>query len=107
MAQISWTEPALSDMDAIADYIALYNPQAAANLVKRVFAHVELLTSHPLLGPAIPELRPTARYRQIIEPPCRIFYRYHRRDETIYILGVMRGERSFQKRLLRKRRAKN
>lgn len=32
MAQIIWSEPALQDMDAIADYIALDNPHAARGL---------------------------------------------------------------------------
>ena len=41
MAQIIWTEPALSDLDAIADYIALDKPEAARRLVQRVFKHVE------------------------------------------------------------------
>jgi ParE-like toxin of type II ParDE toxin-antitoxin system len=34
MAQVVWTEPALADLDAIADYIALDNPEAARLLVK-------------------------------------------------------------------------
>ena len=29
MAEVIWTEPALHDLDAIADYIALDDPQAA------------------------------------------------------------------------------
>ena len=37
MAQVIWTEPALSDLDAIADYISLDNPEAAKALVQRVF----------------------------------------------------------------------
>ena len=37
MAQIIWTEPALNDLDTIADYIALDDPQAARNLVRKVF----------------------------------------------------------------------
>jgi hypothetical protein len=41
MAEIIWTEPALSDLDAIADYIALDNPQAAQRLAQRVFEHME------------------------------------------------------------------
>jgi len=36
MAKIVWTEPALNDLDAIADYIALDNPHAARELVRRV-----------------------------------------------------------------------
>ena len=43
MAEIVWTDPALSDLDAIADYIALENPLAARQLVRRVFLHVEQL----------------------------------------------------------------
>lgn len=35
--EIIWTEPALMDLDAIADYIALEDPLAASKLVKRVF----------------------------------------------------------------------
>lgn len=47
MAELIWTEPALSDLDAIADYIALDNLEAARDLVQRVFRHVEQLAEHP------------------------------------------------------------
>ena len=47
MAALIWTEPALQDIDAIADYIALDNPLAARELVQRVFQHVEQLQAHP------------------------------------------------------------
>ena len=50
MAEIVWSEPALSDLDAIADYIALENPAAAADFVRRVFAHVGQLADHPESG---------------------------------------------------------
>ena len=71
MAQVIWTEPALGDLDAIADYIAIENPVAAAELVRRVFAHVEQLKSHPESGSKPAELK-RSRYRQIVEPPCRV-----------------------------------
>ena len=100
MAEIIWTEPALADLDAIADHIALDDPEAAKELVRRVFRHVEQLASHPQSGPKPPELRGW-RYRQIIEAPCRIFYRY---DATgVYILYVMRGERLLRPRVLSSR----
>jgi toxin ParE1/3/4 len=89
MAEIVWTEPALADLDAIADYIALDKPAAAAALVQRVFAHVEQLQAHPESGSRPLELK-RSRYRQIIEPPCRVFYRYD--GERVYILYVMRSE---------------
>ena len=50
MVEIVWTEPALSDLDAIADYIALENPIAAQKLVRRVFQHVEQLKDHSNSG---------------------------------------------------------
>jgi plasmid stabilization system protein ParE len=100
MAQIIWTEPALEDLNALAEYIALDKPEPASALVQRVFAHIELLAKHPELGSAVPELRPNHRYRQIVEPPCRIFYRHDKKVRKLYILGVMRGEKLFQKRLI-------
>jgi toxin ParE1/3/4 len=90
MAEVVWTEPALSDLDAIADFIALENPAAAAELVQRVLKHVGQLADHPLSGPELPEL-PGWRYRQIVEPPCRVIYRCDKL--AVYILHVVRAER--------------
>src|ERR1700679_1453661 len=102
MAEVSWTEPALQDLDAIADYIALDNPEAARQRVQRVFRHVQQLIRHPESGSRPPELR-KSRYRQIVEPPCRIFYRYD--GKRVFVLHVMRGEMRLRKsRLARKTR---
>lgn len=90
MAEVVWTEPALADLEVIADYIAIENPAAAGEFVRRVFAHVDKLERHPLLGSAPSELE-QSRYRQIVEPPCRIFYRHEK--ESVFILHVMRSER--------------
>ena len=98
MAQLIWTAPALQDLDTIADYIALDNPEAARRLVRRVFNHVEQLMQHPESGSRPAEL-PKSRYRQIVEPPCRVFYRFGRQTDEIFVLYVMRGE-------MRLRRAK-
>lgn len=94
MVEVSWTEPALSDLDAIADYIALENPTAARNLVARVFKHVEQLADHPESGPIPSELKGMG-YRQIVEPPCRIFYRLD--NQHVYILHVMRSEQRLRR----------
>ena len=50
MAELIWTEPALSDLDTIADYISLDNLDAARDLVRRVFRHVEQLAKYPQSG---------------------------------------------------------
>ena len=90
MAEVIWTEPALADLEAIADYIAVENPAVARAFVRRVFSHNDKLERHPRLGSAPPELE-ESRYRQIVEPPCRVFYRHER--EKVSILYVMRSER--------------
>lgn len=100
MAEVIWTEPALHDLDAIADYIALDDPQAARGLVRRVFDHVGQLTMQPESGSRLPEMR-KSRYRQIVEPPCRVFYRYD--GVRVFVLSVMRGEMRFRKTRLIKR----
>ena len=55
MAELIWTEPALQDVDAIADYIARDKPDAAQRLVRRVFEHVEQLRGQPESGSRLPE----------------------------------------------------
>ena len=97
MVEIVWSEPALSDLDAIADFIALENPVAAAELVKRIVGHVEQLADHPESGSRPRELK-RSRYRQVVEPPCRVFYRYD--GSRIFILHFMRTERLLRKRRL-------
>ena len=97
MVQIVWTEPALAELDAIADYIALDKPAAARRLVQRILASVGQLERFPALGSRVPEL-PKSVYRQLIVKPCRIFYR--REEDRVFIVFVMRGERLFQKEFL-------
>lgn len=100
MAKLIWTEPALNDLDTIADYIALDKPEAAKGMVQRVFQHVEQLIDQPESGSKPRELRGLP-YRQIVEPPCRVFYRYD--GERVFILYVMRGEKLFRRRTLSRR----
>jgi len=90
MAEVVWTEPALGDLDSVADYIALDDPQAAQQLVQRIFHHVVQLAKHPQSGSQPQELKGW-RYRQIVESPCRIFYRHE--GGRVCILHVMRAER--------------
>jgi len=58
--------------------------------VQRVFSHIDKLEKNPFLGPVPLELE-KSRYRQIVESPCRIFYRLE--NEQVFILHAMRSER--------------
>lgn len=73
MAQIKWTEPALNDLDEIAEYIAPDKPSAAKNLVKEIFKSVKILKQFSESDSSPPEL-PETSYRELVVGPCRIFY---------------------------------
>ncbi|MCF6337483.1 MAG: type II toxin-antitoxin system RelE/ParE family toxin [Gammaproteobacteria bacterium] len=105
MAQVIWAEPALSDLNEMAEYIALDNPEAAAHLVREVFSAVERLEQHPESGRRPPELERKTRYREVIVGPCRVFYRVE--NSMLYILYVMRGEQELRVFLLENRAREN
>ena len=100
MARLIWTEPALADLDEIAEYIALDDSRAAARLVKKVFDRVERLERFPNSGKRPGELTDTP-YREVVVPPCRMFYRVDR--ELVYILYITRSERLLRAWLLESR----
>jgi len=101
MAQIIWTEPALIDLDKIAEYIALDKYSAAQALVEEVFSRAEHLKQFPDSGRKPPELPRTTRYRELIVGPCRIFYRVDK--NKIYMLYVMRSEKLLRQYILSER----
>ena len=103
MARLTWTEPALLDLDKIAEYIALDDPLAASRYVQKVFDRVERLEAHPQSGKRPPELT-RSPYREVVVPPCRIFYRVE--GDAVFILYVMRAERLLRSYLLNERNRK-
>ena len=81
MAELIWTEPALSDLDEIAEYIAIENPSAAQDLVQQVFTVVGRLDRHPKSG-RIPAELEGGRYREVLGGPCRVFYLARQWEES-------------------------
>ncbi len=97
MVEIIWTDPALDQLEEIAEYIALDKPGAASGLVKTIFSTVERLEQLPESGHIPPEL-PDSIYRELYVRPCRIFYRQE--DDVVLIVHVMREERQLRRFLL-------
>ena len=97
MAEVIWTEPALQELSAIAEYIALDNPAAASRLVEEVFDKTDRLEDFPQSGRTPPEL-PNSVYREVVVPPCRIFYCEN--DKRVFVLYVMREERQLRAYML-------
>ncbi|PAU82101.1 plasmid stabilization protein [Halovibrio salipaludis] len=97
MAEVVRTEPALQELDAIAEYIALDNPAAASDLVQEVFDKTDRLADFPQSGRIPPEL-PNSVYRELVVTPCRIFYRED--EQRVLVLYVMREERQLRAYML-------
>ena len=96
MAKVVWADPAIQDLDAIADYIALEKPAAAHQLVQQVFAAVRMLQKFPRMG-SVPAELSGLPYRQLIVSPCRIFYRIEKK--AVCIVHILRGEQLVRKEL--------
>lgn len=97
MAEIVWSDPALEQLEDIADYIALDKPEAAARLVKKIFSTVDRLGQFPDSGHVPPEI-PNSIYREVFVRACRIFYRQE--NGVVLIVHVMREEMQLRKFLL-------
>lgn len=92
MAEIIWTEPAIEQLYAIAEYIALDKPEAAAEVVRAIFETTDDVGRFLKLGRKVPEIS-DASYRQLWVRPCMIYYRIS--EDRVYILHVRRGEQAF------------
>jgi toxin ParE1/3/4 len=91
--EIFWTERALSDLEAIADYISRDNPSAAARWVARLIEVAEKAASIPLAGRRVPEVgRDDIRERLLRN--YRIVYRVT--AERLVVLTVFEGHRLLQ-----------
>jgi plasmid stabilization system protein ParE len=52
--KLIWSDGALADVDRICAYIAGHNAQAAYEVARGIFDHVNILSSFPLIGPTYP-----------------------------------------------------
>lgn len=93
MAEVIWTEPALAQLEAILEVIALDKPLAAEAVARRVFATTDHLNEFVRLGRPIPEF-PHKNYRQVWIKPCWLYYRIDKAG--VFVLHVKRAEKPFR-----------
>jgi len=93
MVDLIWTGPALAQLDAIADFIALDKPDAAKAVVRRIFAITDRVSYFEKLGRPIPEF-PHPSYRHVWLKPCWVYYRID--EDVIFILHIRRAEKPFK-----------
>ncbi len=90
MAKIIWTQTALADTNAIAEYISLDSVFYAKQFVERIFLAANKLERYPEIGKIVPEL-PAHNYREILFRKYRIIYRIDPTD--VYIISVHHSSR--------------
>jgi toxin ParE1/3/4 len=88
--RLRYTLPALSDLEAILDYIATTSPQGAHRVQRRIQKLIGLLLDHPEIGartddPAI---------RRLTTPPYPFLVFYEITDEEIVIHAIRHGARN-------------
>jgi len=89
---ILWTDRALRDLEAIRDFIARGNIQAADRWVARLIAAAEQAATAPLAARQVPEVG-RSDVRELLLRSYRIVYRV--RDDHIDVLTVFEGHRLF------------
>jgi plasmid stabilization system protein ParE len=87
--RITWSEPALANLEDIHEYIGRDAPGSADRFLQRLVASVDPLTNQPRMGRVVPE--GDGRHREILVDPYRIIYRVE--PHEIYVVTVVHGAR--------------
>jgi toxin ParE1/3/4 len=73
MAEVSWTDQAIEDINNIAEFIAKDSEKYAGIQIERFFERVEILETNPLIGRIVPETN-TKSIRELVLGNYRIIY---------------------------------
>ena len=85
MAEIRWTEEAVSWLQEINDYLSQNNPPAAQRVVDGIYDRVQILKKYPKIGYKYRD-EPEGEIRILLYGHYRIAYIY--KEYTIEILGI-------------------
>ena len=90
---LRWTEQAVDQLGAIAEYVSRSSPVYAEQLVQRIMQRLDQVRTFPESGAPVPEAASPA-VRQVLEWPYRIIYRP--RAEAIEVLAVVHARRDLR-----------
>jgi toxin ParE1/3/4 len=94
--RIAWTESALQELEAAADYIARDSQRYASALVEEALSSGRSLQRFPTRGRVVPELSNDA-VRELFVKSYRLIYEI--RGSQVLILAFIHGARRFPSRL--------
>lgn len=98
--EVLWTQTARQDLEGIIGYIADDSIDRALSVANRIEHRCRELHTLPARGRVIPELRAVdvMAYRELIEGPWRIVYRYD--AERVHVVAVLDARRDLSSLLL-------
>lgn len=92
MAELIWSDHALTELESIFDYIALDSHRYAQYTIQNIFKTAELLQEFPESGRHLPEF-PSLPHRELLRGNYRIIYRYIPDENSVKIITVFHGSR--------------
>lgn len=93
MRALRWTEHAIAQLAAVAEYVSLSSPVYAEHFVERIAGRLEQAREFPESGRVVPEFG-RAELRELIEWPYRLVYRVH--ADAIEVLSVLHGRQELR-----------
>lgn len=95
--KVEWTEPAVSDLKGIRDFIARDSEYYATRFVEKIIEAVEKLKEFPRMGRSVPEAE-HENIRELLLHTYRIIYRVE--TDRILVLTIIHGSRDLSQRKL-------
>jgi toxin ParE1/3/4 len=98
--EVLWTDAARHDLEEIVEFVAQDDPKAALRVAERLGARCARLERLPHRGRVVPELKAidVYLYRESIERPWRVVYRYD--QDRVYVMAVLDARRNLTSLLL-------
>jgi toxin ParE1/3/4 len=90
--KVLWTDAAVSQLQAIHDYVAQTSPEYARRIVDRLTKCSTQIAAFPFSGRVVPEYE-INEVRQIIEGSYRIIYLIKEDEDQIEVLAVIHSSR--------------
>ena len=90
MAELTWTDQAIDDLDSACEYIARQAPRSADMVARRITAAVARLIDFPRSGRIVPEVG-RDDVRELIVVSYRIIYRLN--PDLVEIVAIHHGSK--------------
>ena len=94
--ELRWTEHAVNQLGAIAEYISLASPVYAEQVVERIVARLGQAQEFPESGRRVPEAA-TIDVHELIEAPYRLIYRVA--DSTVVVIAIVHARQDIRRHL--------